>query len=524
MNIPIRKLKSTSFFNDSPVLTGEVGLDNNMVHVNLLYNSDGYRYMEEHSFVIIGGHEWLTGQEERKHLVESLVKKNTAALGVYSYDFKGAVPKDLVDLCLKYQIPLFDMDEELSYEAIIEFFSENFYISFQGEFVAIDRIQEDFFECYKASKISCIAKRLWKYSGQAVYIRYFDEEYSYGNEDLIRSIVKDEEHWQETSRKPLASKLQGKLLEYTGEKSHLGFGLVPHDFFSHFSFWMVFKDDSIDIQNIRLYQFAYKALHLEIERRLKKIGLKKQAAFESIVTFAGEPATLPGMVKRAGCDCFDGYRALIFDDQTVALSLLDAMDILQKVLGQNKEDIVSPILGHNQGSLVFFLPELKDWYKTIGTLQREIKDKLGAHKVYVGLSELQDLTRAKKLLDQARTSLYWMKISGGKEIFKYENLGYLGLLERRAEPEELKAFADRYLKPLFEDSKSMNTPLYDTLKSYLIENSLNYSKTADDLYIHLNTVRYRIQQIEKILGLDLNEGADRFNLELAVRLHELLKL
>ncbi|MEI3339168.1 MAG: helix-turn-helix domain-containing protein [Eubacterium sp.] len=55
----------------------------------------------------------------------------------------------------------------------------------------------------------------------------------------------------------------------------------------------------------------------------------------------------------------------------------------------------------------------------------------------------------------------------------------------------------------------------------LFDNNLNISETARQLYIHRNTLVYRLERIEKKLGLDIRsfEDAMLFKIAMMVRTH-----
>lgn len=48
-------------------------------------------------------------------------------------------------------------------------------------------------------------------------------------------------------------------------------------------------------------------------------------------------------------------------------------------------------------------------------------------------------------------------------------------------------------------------------------------KLARNMYLHVNTVQYRIKIIEKILGIDLDLQEVRLNLCLALKIYPLIK-
>ena len=65
------------------------------------------------------------------------------------------------------------------------------------------------------------------------------------------------------------------------------------------------------------------------------------------------------------------------------------------------------------------------------------------------------------------------------------------------------SYMQKMLGKLIDYDKSGNTELTKTLNTYL-ECSGNGTETAEKLFIHRNTLHYRIEKIEQITGYDLN--------------------
>lgn len=78
-------------------------------------------------------------------------------------------------------------------------------------------------------------------------------------------------------------------------------------------------------------------------------------------------------------------------------------------------------------------------------------------------------------------------------------------------------FVRRYLEPLMEYDRIHNAGYVETLQTYF-ENVGNVQRTADKLFLHLSTVRYRLKRIEEIAQIDLREEEDRLCMQLALRL------
>jgi DNA-binding PucR family transcriptional regulator len=80
----------------------------------------------------------------------------------------------------------------------------------------------------------------------------------------------------------------------------------------------------------------------------------------------------------------------------------------------------------------------------------------------------------------------------------------------------LRSFTSQLLGPLAEYDVLHNAELLPTLREFLACDG-SWSACAARLYVHVNTVRYRIGRIEALTGRDLSALADRVDFFLALR-------
>ncbi len=78
----------------------------------------------------------------------------------------------------------------------------------------------------------------------------------------------------------------------------------------------------------------------------------------------------------------------------------------------------------------------------------------------------------------------------------------------------------RMLKELAFPADEMNRELKKTLKAYL-DCHCSIMETANRLYLHRNTVRYRIKKCEEIMGNDLSDSQYCFQLQLCLILSDM---
>ncbi|MFH8383745.1 helix-turn-helix domain-containing protein [Kitasatospora sp. NPDC018058] len=79
----------------------------------------------------------------------------------------------------------------------------------------------------------------------------------------------------------------------------------------------------------------------------------------------------------------------------------------------------------------------------------------------------------------------------------------------------LKQLAAEVLRPLTRFDETNNADLVTTLHAYLAADC-SVQAVADRLYVHRNTVRYRLDRIERLTGRSLQSMQDRFQLWLAL--------
>jgi sugar diacid utilization regulator len=93
------------------------------------------------------------------------------------------------------------------------------------------------------------------------------------------------------------------------------------------------------------------------------------------------------------------------------------------------------------------------------------------------------------------------------ETLAADELGILGLFVDGARPDELEALARQVLGPVLERDARTGGALLRTLESYLAC-GCDARACAAELYVHVNTVRYRLRQVQELCGLDLRDPHD----------------
>lgn len=83
------------------------------------------------------------------------------------------------------------------------------------------------------------------------------------------------------------------------------------------------------------------------------------------------------------------------------------------------------------------------------------------------------------------------------------------------DPDVIRSYCDGVLGPLEEYDRVHNSDLVATLERFL-DSGGRWQTTADELFIHVNTLRHRVSRMEALTGRDLGNMSDRVDLMVAL--------
>lgn len=163
----------------------------------------------------------------------------------------------------------------------------------------------------------------------------------------------------------------------------------------------------------------------------------------------------------------------------------------------------SKILKESASSLKLFAQTLVD------TLRAEIliETHVGYSTTANSLAKLQQLYEEASVALKIRRTFF-----AGRDIIAYDRLG-IGRLIAELPVSLCSAFLYEVFGTNLPDDLDEETQ--NTIQKFY-ENNLNISETARQLYLHRNTLVYRLERLEKMLGLDIRKFEDAMTFKLAM--------
>jgi DNA-binding PucR family transcriptional regulator len=123
---------------------------------------------------------------------------------------------------------------------------------------------------------------------------------------------------------------------------------------------------------------------------------------------------------------------------------------------------------------------------------------------------------------EARQALRLTRRAGGRaRVASYRSLGAFRLLLEVQSPDALRRFVNELLGTLIQYAQSRETPLLETLEALAAARWVRRA-AARQLGIHINSMSYRVERIQTLTGLQLDEPETRVAISIALRARAML--
>ncbi|MBQ3600343.1 MAG: helix-turn-helix domain-containing protein [Lachnospiraceae bacterium] len=342
----------------------------------------------------------------------------------------------------------------------------------------------------------------------------------------LKGITRVEICVMDTEGKPLASTINDAE-EY--EEAVLTFVESPADsqVLQGYQFFKVFdenqleyvilvKGDSDDVYMIgKIASFQIQNLLVAYKERYDKDNFIKNLLLDNLLL-----VDIYNRAKKLHIET--DVRRVVFLIETKAEKDSNALETVRGLFTGKTQDFITAVDEKN----IILVKELKanESYEDMDKTAKTILDMLNTEameKVQIAygtiVQEIKDVSRSYK---EAKMALDVGKIFySERDIVAYGNLGIGRLIYQLPMP-----LCKMFIKEIF-DGKSPDDFDEETLTTInkFFENSLNVSETSRQLYIHRNTLVYRLDKLQKSTNLDLRVFEDAITFKIALMVVKYMK-
>lgn len=512
------------------VVSGDKGMERDISNVTIMEVPDIVRWLKGKELLLTSLYPIKDDEKAMKNLVKELHARGTSALAIKPHRFIDKIPKVILDEAEKYHFPIIEIPEEVTY---LDILSPVMNIIFNDKVV----IQEDLEQAYqlldeiKLNKVSInqlavTLKHLMKYETKidsfVPYISIPSQEIDLapiteGQKRELRIVQRPVRmnRWNPTLEKEQACIIAPLIIEgnilgaITSIGVEKGFLEVDLDILERaittLSIEFLRKKASYDLEQQYKSDFFRDLLFSQIQHeeillekgRMFGFDLKHQYTFVTIqfspnkegITFIAE------LVEHLEFVCSQ------FDRKVIIGAFQNGLYLLYPSSNKSKERID----------------------KELETIYKSLKNKIDT-EIYIGVGRpAMNLNDIRDGYDQAyQAVILGRTLHDNKHIIYYEELGFYRLLATFNNTTEVKKFYEESIGSLIHYDENHDLELITTLSTYFAHNE-SISKTAEALFIHINTMKYRLQRIKAITSLDIRNSEDKLILQVCLKIHHFIQ-
>lgn len=555
VGISVEEFLNLEILINAKLLSGSNGISNKITKINVMEVPDIVDWVKPGEFLLTTGYSIKEDISLLNKIIPELSDKGVAGLGIKTKRYVDEIPESVIKTSDKYKFPIIEIPYDVSYADIImpvltevvntqtvilkriaKFNERLTRIMLNGGSIAeiakaINKslgvgiaIAEDVFKTHVLSceeveyeELEQIINQefknptdMKKNDGTDSYVRVEDivngkkvqrimlpintEDESYGKimvwEDM-KQLTSIELSVIEASRSLIALDLMKKLSIFENENKHK----------------IEFFDDLLSDDEIRKNKAMEKANYFDFNKGL---------SYSVVIISLGSVENLVRLTPNN-----TNYLSYL---NSKLVSIVERLSKLHKnkVIYGNKSARMIILFGSEQEktteqmkkATMRFCTEIMEYAK-IEMIQDNLAIGVGRNyaDVYELSSSMREANRAVENL-QFNTS--------ASDPIHYDDLGIYRILSYEELQPELKQFYNETLEPLVKYDKDKDSDLVETLNCYFACGS-NLKRVSEEMYTHYNTVIYRMQRIKEIANLDLDDPNQRLNVQIALKILNMLK-
>jgi purine catabolism regulator len=508
---------SLELFKTCKLLTGDIGLTNEVDSAMVLEALDIENWSKKNQLILTSLYAFkdlptadlINFFQKMKNLgVSGLVVKMDRLITV--------LPDWLVTLCFEHQIPLIKVEQEISYEKIMLTIYEPLlnhqghllrtYYDVRQRFTKVERnlhsfeqIMETFYQLIQLPcTLSIPALSLDIHKGPSF------EQYIVQKKDYIETNEFTKNYYERLNLFSLDSSQQATALQteittrFGSPCTLIVYQLKQTIEASH----MMIIENVIDIIHERL-QMEY----LLKKERYARMNNLADAILQNTPTSLDE---LNSLLEEAKMNHFRYYQGITFSAKA-GETYPHNSEILTRLYALRSNTIFFE--HYNYTVILYNLEKMEQEIK-----KEEIKKIIDAttlesEEITISFSLVKEKGELKEILLECLDAIRFNQHFHIDPIVSINDLGIFRYFMRENQAEQLEKLVPPQLHLLWEKHEELFLTLYT-----FFQVGRNYKKTAETLFLHSKTIRYRLNKIEHLLNIDLTNPIQLVNYEIGTYL------
>jgi len=552
--ISLEKLLTLEILRGAKIIGGATGVSKRITKVNVMEVPDIIEWVGEGEFLLTTAYSIKDNIKVLLELIPKLNTKGVAGLGIKVGRYINELPSDIIDLADELGFPIIEVPFSVSHTDVISGILTEVINDQMNMLIEIDGFNREVMNIMmKGGSLKEIALKLYENidNSLAIYENMGDsceiicnEEDRYIIDNIIYEhislkYIEDSNYDEEGSYKVHKDEIRGRIVE------RVTIPIVIENVEYGCIFIWIDKKALTPLDNMLIESYVH-IIALDFVKKLSLYNMESNYKFEFFDDLLSDDENRQ---KRAleRAKTFNFYKNLkytvivillkdIYASNKLAIdkvnssheNISDMLFITGRIAKLHRERIL--YVDKSDRILILYGSEASKNPKTIKSevinfcqkVLDEASKKIDINKLAIGIGRSYDeATQLYKSHGQAKLIVENLSKTNSKNIKHYDDLGLYRILAFEGLQGELIEFCSHTIKPLIEYDTINNTELVKTLKTYF-QCDGNKKKISEKMYMHYNTIIYRLQKIQDITGLDLEEGDSRLNLEIALKAIDLI--
>lgn len=512
---------------EARLVAGFKGLENKIRCVNIMEMPKVAEWMKGGEFLLTAAFAINEYPEIMIDFIKNLNDKNVACLGIKIGHYLNKIPDKIIEDADKYNLPVIIIPKNKPYMDIMMPLTEEI-LNRQTTWMKKEKeINSKLMNIIISGKgLTGICKGLTELINLPVFI--FNEipkliEYNIGNkyynkEKIINFLKK--KFIKLIPNKFILNKLYKKIISI--KKTDYNLNIIPVPLNNKLGGYLVtLSKNKLKNQKIAAIKYASLVTSIEFSKQTALINKENEIKGEIVEDLIIDKYTsIKSLEERFK------YLEININKKMIIMVIFIERQIENKKYLYNK--LKEFFIKKNMNSIIYFkgskyttIIQAKKEEDNLSSFYTELYSffKFNNINIKIGIGgQIHNISNFKQAYNKALISVpLGEKIEPKNNIYKFSELKIYSLLWKIKDDRQTIKFYNDNIGKIIEYDEKHNTNLCQTLKNYF-KNNLNKVKTAQKMYIHRNTLNYRLKSIEKITNYNLNNQNDKMSLQIGLYL------
>ncbi len=550
MGLTVRQALEVGVLREAKVVAGHLGLDNVISFVNIMEVPEVTNWMKGGELLVTAGFALKSSAEERRKLIYDLAAKGVAAFGIKLGQYIQNIPADMVESANEMGMPLIELPRNVPYMDFLVPIFENLLGIQLAKLKKAEEIHGRLLEIVlNGNGLPSVCHVFVELAGNPVLIvgakggliasawpsqslGYSQERYE---ESVLVQLEKEKSHF--FSLNP--HRQQRFLLNLEGREQPLVAVRIDVNGSLHGFLVILETHRVLDTQDFMAMETASTIIALEFLKQEIVYQTEKQIRVELLEDLiSGNFRSEGDVIRRAGYLNFNlASQTAVFVISIDGLNKKGHNASLEHQLKDKLVQFIYQFFQNSGGAMLLVKSDhltglvrvisgnaMMPLRRRLEELQTKTLTKWPGLKLSIGVGrKAETVHQIKKSYEEASDALRIARFMHEyNDITFFEDLGSYSFLFELGDSLAMRNFFERTLGQILVYDRQNNGELFKTLVCYF-KNDCNLRITAEQLYIHKNTVLYRIRKVEEISGLSMANTEHRFNLHLSLKLSQVLQ-